>query len=567
MMNKNAHLCPLLDHGIQRPSRYYPFSGRDEAVMDQNTKLYLLFKDRLGIVADISTLVAEAQFNIVSMEVVRSDDKANVYLEIEGRSPGISRSEIFELLGKIPDLEEMKSIETLPQETRENRFRVVLDNIRDGVVSIDADGRVSMLNAIAARVLNCRIDEVIGKHITELQLPDYGILQCLKGKKFHHVKKDFVNEKGRFQYFATGVPIIDSAGRIVGAVEIGKDMQEIKMLAQSISQARPLTFADFVGKSPTIKDAILFAQRIAKTDSVVSIRGESGTGKEVFARAIHAASGRKGSFVAVNCAALPEALLESELFGYAGGSFTGARKDGKQGLFELASGGTIFLDEIGEMPLSIQAKMLRAIEEKSVRPVGGTREIPIDTRIITASNENLEQMIEQKLFREDLYYRINVLPIHIPPLRERAGDIRLLAEHFLFQLSFRLEKGNQSLTTPALEKLHNHRWPGNVRELKNVIERAAILCDSEQIDVDCVLFSFEIGKGTGGLQTALPQIQEGHSLQDLIDVYEKQIIHQALGRSDSLRKAAKLLSMSHTALLNKVKKHKIIVEGKQTIWR
>ena len=535
--------------------------------MDGSMKIYLLFKDRLGIVADISTLVAGVHFNIVSIEVITTNDKANVYLEIERRSPGVSQWEIFELLGKIADLEEIKSIESLPQETRENRLRVILDNIRDGVISIDADGRISMLNAIAARVLNCQIDEAIGKHVTEIQLPDYGILRCLTGKGFKNIKKDIVNEKGRFQYFATGVPITDMAGRIVGAVEIGKDMQEIKMLAQSISQASPLTFADFVGKSPAIRDAILFAQKIAATDSIVSIRGESGTGKEIFARAIHAASNRKGSFVAVNCAALPESLLESELFGYVGGAFTGARKDGKQGLFHLASGGTIFLDEIGEMPVSVQAKMLRVIEEKSLRPVGGTREIPIDTRIITASNENLEHMIEQKLFREDLYYRINVLPIHIPPLRERADDIVLLAEHFLFQLDSRLEKGSQSLTPGALTKLHNHRWPGNVRELKNVIERAAILSESEQIDVNCVLFSFEIGKGGGGLQTAFPQIQEGQSLQDLIDVYEKQIIHQALGRSDSLRKAAKLLSMSHTALLNKVKKHKMVVEGKQTIWR
>ena len=239
------------------------------------------------------------------------------------------------------------------------------------------------------------------------------------------------------------------------------------------------------------------AQKIAKTDSVVFIRGESGTGKEIFARAIHEASNRKGAFVAVNCAALPESLLESELFGYAGGSFTGARKDGKQGLLEIARGGTIFLDEISEMPMSAQAKMLRVIEEKSVRPVGGAKEIPIDTRIITASNENLEQMVEQKLFREDLYYRINVLPIHIPPLREREDDIRLLAEHFLFQLDFMLEKGKQVLTAGALDKLHRHRWPGNVRELKNVIERAAILCDSEQIDVGFVLFSFEVGQGRG----------------------------------------------------------------------
>jgi PAS domain S-box-containing protein/TyrR family helix-turn-helix protein len=535
--------------------------------MDQNTKLYLLFKDRVGIVADISTLVAGKHFNILSLEVERADDRARVYLEIEKRIPAEGRGEIFELLGKIPDLIEISFIDTLPREERENRFRVVLDNIRDGVTSIDGDGKITTINKIARRVLNYKADEVIGKHITELQLPDYDILECLEGKEFSNIKKDIVNEKGRFQYFATGRPITDLANRIVGAVEIGKDMQEIKMLAQSMSQSSPVTFSDFIGKSPAIRDAILFAQKIAKTDSIVSIRGESGTGKEVFARSIHAASDRKGPFIAINCAALPETLLESELFGYVGGSFTGARKDGKPGLFELACGGTIFLDEIGEMPFSVQAKILRVIEENRLRPLGGSKEIRIDSRIITASNENLEQMVEQKLFREDLYYRINVLPINIPPLRERRDDIPLLVEHFLFLLDSKLDKGLQFLTPGALDKLYNHRWPGNVRELKNVIERAAIICDWEKIDSECILFSFEIGKGSGDLKSHILHIPEGQSLQDLLDLYEKQIIGQALAKSDSIRKTAKSLGVSHTALLNKLKKHKIVMEAKQTIRR
>jgi len=513
-------------------------------------KLYLLFNERLGIVADISTLVAGARASITSMEVERKHELAALYLELENGRPEFSQEKLLELLGKVPGLIEMKFIETLPQESRENRFRVVLDNISDGVISIDADERITTINKVARRLLDCEAEEIIGKHIKELHLPDYNLLECLKGKKFSNVKKDFASAKGRFQYFAAGRPIKDSEGRIVGAVEIGKDMQEIKMLAQSIAHANPMTFADFVGQNPVIRQAILFSQKIAKTNSIVSIRGESGTGKEVFARAIHAASDRKGPFVPVNCAALPENLLESELFGYMGGSFTGAKKDGKPGLFQLADGGTIFLDEIGEMPVSIQAKMLRVIEGRSLRPLGGTVEMPIDSRIITASNENLEQMVEQKLFREDLYYRINVLPIHIPPLRERMDDIPLLVQHFLFQLDSRLGKGPQSLTREALDKLFQHHWPGNVRELKNVIERAAILSDGDEIDIDCVFFSFEIGKGNGTLKTRLPVTKGNQSLQGLLDLYERRIIQQVLEKANSIRKAAKTLGLSHTALLN-----------------
>ncbi|NTU47743.1 MAG: sigma 54-interacting transcriptional regulator [Syntrophobacteraceae bacterium] len=339
-------------------------------------------------------------------------------------------------------------------------------------------------------------------------------------------------------------------------------MREIKMLAKSISHARPTTFTDFIGQNPVIRESITFAQKIAKIDSIVSIRGESGTGKEVFARAIHTASGRSGPFIPVNCAALPETLLESELFGYVGGAFTGAKKEGKPGLFELASGGTIFLDEISDMPFSVQAKILRVIQEKCVRSIGGSKENPIDCRILTSTNENLEQMVKDKLFREDLYYRISVLPIHISPLRERIDDIPLLVDHFLFQLDCKLDRTPQTVTEDAMEKLCQYNWPGNVRELKNVIERAAILCESDRIDTDCILFNFEIGRGNGELRSHFLCPREGRSLQATLDHYEKQILSKTLEGSESIRKAAKSLGMSHTALLNKVKKHRINMERK-----
>ncbi len=520
----------------------------------------MLFKDRVGIVADISILVAQKDLSIISMEVEITNGYANVYLEIGNGWSGLSRANVFELLGKVPGVEGMKFVETLPQEMREKSFRVILDNIRDGVISIDTEGRVTTFNRIVEMVLDRKAEDVLGKHITELPFPDYDILECLNGKKFTNVRKEIITSRRRFQYFSTCRPITDSKKRIVGAVEIGKDVQEIRLLAQSIAQPNPATFSDFIGQNSVIRQAIIFAQRLAKTDSIVSIRGESGTGKDIFARAIHAASNRKGPFVPINCAALPETLLESELFGYVGGAFTGASKEGKPGLFETASGGTLFLDEIGEIPFSLQAKLLRVIEEKSVRRVGASKEVPIDTRIITASNENLEQMLRDKLFREDLYYRINVLPIHLPPLRDRVDDIPLLTDHFLFRLDCKLENIPQSITTRGMDKLCAHKWPGNVRELKNVIERAAILCESDQIDVDCILFSFEIGKTDGELRGYFQQAYKGQPLQALLDLCEKQAIRQAMEKSKSIRQAAKCLGVSHTALLHKVRKHKIQME-------
>jgi transcriptional regulator of aroF, aroG, tyrA and aromatic amino acid transport len=442
----------------------------------------------------------------------------------------------------------------------------VLDNISDGVVSIGKDGQVTTINKIALKALNRQTQAVVGSHVKTLNLPDHTILECLQGKTFNNAKKDLITEKGRFQYLATSRPIKDSAGHIIGAVEIAKDVQEIKKLAQSITTPGDIGFSDIIGRHPAILAAISFAKKIAGTDSIISIRGTSGTGKELFARAIHSASGRKGSFVPINCAALPEQLLESELFGYARGAFTGGRKEGKPGLFEIAKDGTVFLDEIADMPMRCQAKILRVIQDKCVRRVGGSAEIQVDTRIVTATNRNLEQRVEQKAFRQDLYYRINVLPMHIPPLRERSDDIPLLVEHFLFQLASKLGKHIQDISADGMDKLLRHDWPGNIRELKNVVERAAILCDGKQIDVNCIMFSHEIGQATQPdfFQSvkAMPKIRP---LKEAVAEYEARIINDTLAVSKSIRDAAKHLNVSHTALLNKLKKYNITMVTKRTI--
>ena len=528
-----------------------------------NHKLQLRFKDRMGIVADLSTILSQTGFNIVSMEVDRSGDVANVYMEVENITRQMDREALFHIFDETESFMETRFINTLPQEEKANRFKVVLDNVRDGVVSIDREGYITTINLAASRVLRQSAEALIGKHIKTLELSHYKILECLEGKKVESVRQHLITEDGRYQYISTCKPIRDSAGRIIGAVEIAREMHEIKRLARSISSEERFSFGDIIGTDSTMKEAIAFAQKIAVTDVTVAIHGASGTGKEVFARAIHTDSGRKGPYIPINCAALPEQLLESELFGYVGGAFTGGRKEGKVGLFETANQGTVFLDEIGEMSMGPQAKLLRLIQEKAVRRIGGSREIAINARIITATNKNLEQLVKQNLFREDLYYRINVLPIHIPPLKQRTGDIPLLLEHFLFQLQMRLGKSIPSLTPAALEKLMGHEWPGNVRELKNVIERAAFLSRGPAIDADAILFSHELSQNQSD---PLLNIHGGEirPIKEQVAALEKRIIVKALETRGSIRKAAVALNISHPALMKKMKKYAIRMETKVT---
>ncbi len=520
-----------------------------------NLKIRLSYTDRIGIVADISKKLADNALNIIFMEVVRKDNHAVVYLEIEGPGRADNPDTFIRQLQETDGIREIDFIDTLPQEEREDRFRVVLDNISDGVISIDRDGKVTTINRVACRVYGCRPGDIIGRSIRRIDLPQYPILDCLDGHSLKNVKQNLIAPHGRYQYLSTCRPIRDTSGMIVGAVEFAKDMQEIKQMARSYSDPSLATFSDIIGKNPTIKAAIAFAQKISSTDSPVAIRGSSGTGKELFAKAVHMASNRPGRFIPINCAALPDPLLESELFGYESGAFTGSRKEGKAGLFEIAHDGTVFLDEIADMSLASQAKLLRLIQEGAVRRLGGNREIPINARIITATNKNLEQRVEEESFRKDLYYRISVLPIHIPPLSQRADDIPLLVDHFLFRLTHTLDEKMPALTPQAYDKLNRHHWPGNIRELKNVVERAAIFCDGPVIDVDSIFFSHE-------MQNIPLPVQDDsrlnrHPLKEQVAELEKKIIISTLKKATTIRQSAKLLGLSHPALINKMKKYRI----------
>jgi TyrR family helix-turn-helix protein/PAS domain S-box-containing protein len=519
-------------------------------------KLELLFIDRKQIVEDITRIVSANDLNITSMEVVNNEKRTLIYIETKSSRFSPSHAVIIRDLEKIPDLIEIRKIASMPQEIREKRLKVVLDSISDGIISIDKFGYVTTINRVARKMLGFNDMDVLGKKLSTLPLENLDLLDCLKNRSFENKKRNIITPSRRFQFFSAGVAIKDISGEITGAIEIMRDMKEIKDLADKVAYPTVHTFSDIIGKSASIMDAISFAQKIARSSSIVSIRGDSGTGKEMFARAIHTESGVKGEFVAINCAALPDSLLESELFGYEKGSFTGARNKGKQGLFEIADGGTLFLDEIAEMPMGAQAKILRVIQEKQVRRIGGVGEIPVNTRIITATSRLIEQMIKNNEFREDLYYRINVLPIHVPPLRERYEDIALLAGHFLSRVGKQLGTPPKQLSKKALQKLMAHSWPGNVRELKNVIERGAILSDQPIIDQNSIIFGHDIEstiKGLGSMTGSLGS----EPLKKSIGRYEKQIIESALAGSPSIRKCARELDISHTTLLNKMKKHGI----------
>ncbi len=307
----------------------------------------------------------------------------------------------------------------------------------------------------------------------------------------------------------------------------------------------------FVGADQGLRDVVALASRVASTPVTVLITGESGTGKEVLARAIHAWSPRSEQrFVAVNCGAIPENLLESELFGHERGAFTGAVKR-HQGLFEQADGGTLLLDEIGEIPLALQVKLLRALEERRVRRVGGARDLPVDVRILAATAKDLPALVGQGSFREDLYYRLNVVRVHIPPLRERPGDIPLLVDHFLDRHARRMGRRRPGIAAAALGLLESCPWPGNVRQLENACERAVLLADGAMIQPGDLPPELRDGRATPGPTV---EMDEDLSIKRRLAALERELIQRAIERTDGNRsQAARILDISYKALVYKIR--------------
>jgi len=362
----------------------------------------------------------------------------------------------------------------------------ILDKLEKGIVAFDEDGEILHYNKSATRILALNESSNSTNKIKDFLTP--------------FLKEGKINVPRIIQYgkrsLLMNMETIKMHGTGHGAQKIRLmdflDYAVVKKDAGSMTIAdRPITFDDILTRNQKMQKMIEFAKRIARSNSTVLLRGASGTGKEIFARAIHQGSDRSGHFVAINCGAIPETLLESEFFGYDGGAFTGAKREGKPGKFELADGGTIFLDEVGTMPLHLQTKLLRVLEEHRVDRLGGKQSFPVDVRIISATNENLEDLVKDGHFREDLYFRLNVIPIAIPPLRERPEDIEMLGTHYLKQYSKRLGKNIFKISDELQRWLINYSWPGNIRELSNIIEYAVNVEDDDILTLSSLPPRFE----------------------------------------------------------------------------
>jgi len=364
---------------------------------------------------------------------------------------------------------------------------VILDSISEGVFTIDLDWRITSFNRAAENITGIQRDKAVGQHCRDVLRADVCETDCTlrqtmqTGKPIMNKAVHIIDANGKKRAIAISTALLkDSKGKVIGGVETFRDTSMIEELRKEI-QGR-YSCEDIISQSHKMQNLFAVLPNIAESNTTVLIEGESGTGKELFARAIHNLSFRKDKpFVVVNCASLPETLLESELFGYKAGAFTDAKKD-KPGRFALAEGGTIFLDEIGDISLAVQVRLLRVLQDRTYEPVGGVASVKADVRIITATNKKLDQLVKEGKFRDDLYYRINVMRLELPPLRDRKEDIPLLVDHFISRFNRLHNKNICCVTNEVTAALLTYDYPGNVRELENIIEHCFVLCEGEIIE-------------------------------------------------------------------------------------
>lgn len=444
----------------------------------------------------------------------------------------------------------------------------------DGIYICDEKGKTLYVNPAYERISGLKKDKILGKNLDDLLKENaFNIsasLKVLETKKPISLIHRYISGKTAL---TTATPIYNNKDEIIGVVcntrnieeliNLRKELEDVNLIKQRYSEELELlrktqySTEGLIYKSMAMEETLDLASTAAVFDSTVLISGESGTGKEVFANFIYRNSKRKDKpFIKVNCAAIPKNLFESELFGYMPGSFTGALDTGRAGKFELANGGTILLDEIGELDMPIQSKLLRVIQEQEVYRLGGTKPIKLDVRILTSTNRNLEEEIKKGSFREDLYFRLNVVPIKIPPLRERVADISEMIKYFMTKLNSKYNR-NVIISKKAEDALINYSWPGNVRELQNVIEYMFIMNDREEIGFgqlpDKILNDYVL------MNVSKDEIQNENKLGYLMDVYEKIILESALSKHTSMRKTAKTLGIHVSTLSRKAKKHNIDV--------
>jgi TyrR family helix-turn-helix protein len=506
------------------------------------------FVDRVGIAQEILAVVAKRRLNVVAVEVEPPD----IYIDV----PELDATRLAELrqaLLEVAGVADATEVDILPGTRRRLHLDAVLSSMADPVLTVDAWGAIIVANAAAAAVAGVPEAALTGVTLSELfgdpqlqkQLVDGGFRAPLREVMLHG------------EPFLMDVrPVTDPAnaleGQAAGGVITLHAPRRIGERMHALLHMGDAGFESIIGDSAPMRALKARAARVAAVDAPLLIQGETGTGKELIAYACHQTSTRRDTpFLALNCAALPENLAESELFGYMPGAFTGAQRGGKPGLLEMANHGTVFLDEIGEMSPYLQAKLLRFLNDGSFRRVGGDREIKVDVRIISATHRNLEQMVAERTFREDLFYRLNVLNLTVPPLRSRADDILLLARHFIERACAQAQRPACRLTAAANAALLTNPWPGNVRQLENVIFRAVTMSDKAILDVSDLEFA---GSRVANCDAALGDVR---SWDEAVAEFEKTLLRRLYPLYPSSRKLAAHLKTSHTMVANKLRKYRI----------
>jgi len=451
-----------------------------------------------------------------------------------------------------------------------NALEAIIDSSYDGLWICDREGKVIRINSASEKINGIKKDQVLGRRMAVLVregLIDRSVtLEVLKARTAITIIQKLKNGK---QILVTGNPFFDDQGEVSLVVVNERDITELDNLRNELEESRALAkryraeLSQAHGKKNLLSQTVIRnegmhrvfdrAMKVAQVDSTVMIQGESGVGKGFFARLIHRASKRKdGPFIRVDCGAIPESLIESELFGYEDGAFTGARSKGKPGHFEIAEGGTLFLDEIGDLPLNVQIKLLRFLEGNEVVRVGGTTTRKINTRVISASNQDLEEMVSEKRFRKDLFFRLNVIPLHIPPLRERVDEIPAFINFFLKQCNDK-SSANKLISPKAVDRLCRYSFPGNIRELANLMEQLVVLTPGKRIEIKDLPSHILMGESKMNLGLS----GDEWNLPKAVAMLEKEMILRALKAYGSQRKAAVPLNIDQSTLARKVKRYGI----------
>jgi PAS domain S-box-containing protein len=444
----------------------------------------------------------------------------------------------------------------------------VIESSYDGIYITDGEATTILVNRAYEKITGMKREQMLGKNMEYLE--KHGIVSksatmlVLKSKKTVTIEQEFKNGK---KVLVSSNPIFDTDGNITMVVTNVRDVTELYELKEQLEKNMELNKkyyseiemmrkqvlgnADIIAQDKKMIDVLEMAKKVAKVDATVLLLGETGVGKEEVAKFIHKNSNRiNNAFIKINCGAIPGNLIESELFGYEKGAFTGANKEGKIGMFELADKGTLFLDEVGELPLDMQVKLLRVLQENEFNRVGGTANIKVDVRVIAATNRNLKEMMEKKLFREDLYYRLHVIPVTIPPLRERKMDIEPLVLHFMdvFNKKYDLKK---TIAQGAMNCLKEYEWPGNVRELKNIIERVSIMCVDDKITrADLPI----VGIGECDDEKFVME-NKYQSMKDAVEKLEASMIENSFEKHGNVRAAAKELGIDASTFVRKRKRY------------